>query len=205
VSLAVALSALVLIVPVELPDKTFVATLVLSTRYRPLLVWIGVGAAFGVQTLVAVTAGGLLVRLPHRPITAVAALLFLAGAVLLWRGASHADEHEAQAEREFEGRVMREATGLRAVGASFVVLFLAEWGDLSQLLTAGMVVHTRDPVSVFVGAWLGLLLVSGLGAAIGRVLLTRMRLGTIQRIGASVCLLLAALSGLQAAGVSLPV
>jgi Ca2+/H+ antiporter, TMEM165/GDT1 family len=205
VSFAVALSALVLIVPVELPDKTFVATLVLSTRYRPLLVWIGVGLAFGVQTLVAVTAGGLLVRLPHRPITAGAAALFLVGAVLLWRGASHADEHEKQAEHEFEGRVMREATGLRAVGASFVVLFLAEWGDLSQLLTAGMVVHTRDPVSVFAGAWLGLLLVSGLGAAIGRVLLKRMRLGTIQRIGASVCLLLAVLSGLQAAGVSLPV
>jgi Ca2+/H+ antiporter, TMEM165/GDT1 family len=205
VRLAVALSALVLIVPVELPDKTFVATLVLATRYRPLLVWIGVGAAFGVQTLVAVTAGGLLGRLPHRPITAVAAVLFLAGAILLWRGASHADEHEAAAEEEFAGRVKQGATGLRAVGASFVVLFLAEWGDLSQLLTAGMVVRTDDPVSVFVGAWLGLLLVSGLGAALGRVLLAHVRLGTIQRIGAGVCLLLAVLSGLQAAGASLPV
>jgi Ca2+/H+ antiporter, TMEM165/GDT1 family len=205
VSLAVALSALVLIVPVELPDKTFVATLVLATRYRPLLVWIGVGAAFGVQTLVAVTAGGLLGRLPHRPITAVAAVLFLAGAVLLWRGASHADEREEEAEREFAGRTTRDVTGLRVIGVSFVVLFLAEWGDLSQLLTAGMVVRTDDPGSVFVGAWLGLLLVSGLGAALGRVLLTRMRLGTIQRVGASVCLLLAVLSGLQAAGVALPV
>lgn len=203
-NLAIALSAFVLIVPVELPDKTFVATLVLSTRYRPLLVWIGVGAAFFVQTLVAVTAGGLLAKLPHRPVTAVAAVLFLAGAVLLWRGASHADEHEAEAEAEFSGRVHQGATGLRVVGASFVVLFLAEWGDLSQLLTAGMVVRTDDPVSVFVGAWLGLLLVSGLGAAIGRALLTRVRLGTIQRIGSGVCLLLAVLSGVQAAGVSLP-
>jgi putative Ca2+/H+ antiporter (TMEM165/GDT1 family) len=204
-SLAVALSAFVLIVPVELPDKTFVATLVLSTRYRPLLVWIGVGAAFLVQTLVAVTAGGLLARLPHRPVTAVAAALFLAGAVLLWRGAGQADQHEAEAEEEFEGRVKLGATGLRAVGASFVVLFLAEWGDLSQLLTAGMVVRTNDPVSVFVGAWLGLLLVSGLGAALGRVLLRRMRLSTIQRVGSGVCLLLAVLSALQAGGVSLPV
>jgi putative Ca2+/H+ antiporter (TMEM165/GDT1 family) len=205
VSLAVALSAFVLIVPVELPDKTFVATLVLSTRYRPLLVWIGVGAAFFVQTLVAVTAGGLLARLPHRPVTAVAALLFLTGAVLLWRGAAHADQHEAEAEEEFAGRVRQGATGLRAVGASFVVLFLAEWGDLSQLLTAGMVVRTRDPFSVFLGAWLGLLLVSGLGAAIGTVLLKRVRLGTIQRVGSAVCAVLAVLSAAQAAGVSLPV
>ena len=204
-SLAVALSALVLIVPVELPDKTFVATLVLSTRYRPALVWIGVGAAFGVQTLVAVTAGGLLTRLPHRPITAVAAALFLAGAVLLWRGAGHADERRGAGGAGVRGP--RGPGRDRAAGdrVSFVVLFLAEWGDLSQLLTAGLVVHTQDPVSVFVGAWLGLLLVSGLGAALGRVLLTRMRLATIQRIGAGVCLLLAVLSGLQAAGASLPV
>ena len=38
------------------PDKTFIAALVLSTRYQPLAVWIGVGLAFAVQTLVAVTA-----------------------------------------------------------------------------------------------------------------------------------------------------
>lgn len=202
--LAVALTALLLIVPVELPDKTFVATLVLATRYRPLLVWLGVGLAFLVQTLVAVTAGGLIARLPHRPVVAVAALLFLVGGLVLLRGASAADAAELESEQEFEGKV-RPATGVRAVGASFGILFLAEWGDLSQLLTAGMVVRTRDPVSVFVGAWLGLLLVSGLGALLGRTLLRRMRLGTIQRVGGGVCLLLAVLTALQALGVRLPV
>ena len=202
--LAVALTALLLIVPVELPDKTFVATLVLATRYRPLLVWIGVGLAFLVQTLVAVTAGGLIARLPHRPVVAVAALLFLVGGVALLRGASKADEAEAEAETEFEEKV-KPATGVHAVAASFGILFLAEWGDLSQLLTAGMVVRTKDPVSVFVGAWAGLLLVSALGAVLGRALLKRMRLATIQRVGGGVCLLLAALSGLQALGVDLPV
>ena len=202
--LAVALTALLLIVPVELPDKTFVATLVLATRYRPLLVWIGVGLAFLVQTLVAVTAGGLIARLPHRPVVAVAALLFLVGGVVLLRGAGKADAAEAATEAEFEQKV-KPATGLHAVAASFGILFLAEWGDLSQLLTAGMVVRTKDPVSVFVGAWVGLLLVSALGAVLGRTLLRRMRLSTIQRVGGGVCLLLAALSGLQALGVDLPV
>ena len=202
--LAVALTALLLIVPVELPDKTFVATLVLATRYRPLLVWIGVGLAFLVQTLVAVTAGGLIARLPHRPVVAVAALLFLVGGVVLLRGAGKADAAEAVTEAEFEQKV-KPATGLHAVAASFGILFLAEWGDLSQLLTAGMVVRTKDPVSVFVGAWVGLLLVSALGAVLGRTLLKRMRLSTIQRVGGGVCLLLAALSGLQALGVDLPV
>ena len=68
-----------------------------------------------------------------------------------------------------------------------------------------MVVRTKDPVSVLVGAWVGLLLVSALGAVLGRTLLKRMRLSTIQRVGGGVCLLLAALSGLQALGVDLPV
>ena len=44
---------------VELPDKTFLATLVLATRYRPILVWLGVGAAFTVQTAIAVVLGGI--------------------------------------------------------------------------------------------------------------------------------------------------
>ena len=202
---SVALTALALIVPVELPDKTFVATLVLATRYRPLLVWIGVGLAFTVQTAVAVTAGGLLTRLPHRPVVAVAALLFLVGAIVLLRGAGNADAEEAEAEHEFEGKVRPGTTGLRAVGASFGVLFLAEWGDLSQLLTAGMVVRTKDPVSVFVGALLGLLIVSGLGALLRRALLRCVRLSTIRRVGGGLCLVLAVLSGLQALGVELPV
>src|SRR4029078_10161876 len=105
--LAVAHTALVLIVPVELPDKTFVATLVLATRYRPLLVWIGVGLAFFVQTLVAVTARRLISRLPHRPVRAFAALMFLIGGIVLLRGAKKADEEEAETEAEFGAKVTK--------------------------------------------------------------------------------------------------
>src|SRR4051794_41983239 len=65
---------------VELPDKTFIAALVLSTRYRPLAVWIGVGLAFGVQTVVAVTAGALATLLPDVLIKSVAIAIFLIGA-----------------------------------------------------------------------------------------------------------------------------
>lgn len=203
--LAVALTALVLIVPVELPDKTFVATLVLATRFRPLLVWIGVGLAFLVQTLVAVVAGGLISRLPHRPVVAFAAVMFLVGGIVLLRHAKRADEEEAETEAEFGAKVKGPARGIHAVTTSFTVLFLAEWGDLSQLLTAGLVVRTKDPVSVFAGAWVGLLLVSALGAVAGRTLLRHVRLATVQRVGGGVCLLLALLSGLQALGVDLPV
>ncbi|MBK7623637.1 MAG: TMEM165/GDT1 family protein [Kineosporiaceae bacterium] len=203
--IAVALTTFLLIVPVELPDKTFVATLVLATRYRPLPTWIGVGLAFAVQCLIAVTLGGLLTRLPHRPVTAAAGVLFLVGALVLWRGAAQADTEEAETEQEFEGKLRQGVSGLRAVGASFLVLFLAEWGDLSQLLTAGLVVRYQDPVSVFAGAWLALLLVSGIGAIAGRALLRFVRLSRVRRIGATVCAVLAVLTLLSAAGVPTPV
>ena len=48
------------------------------------------------------------------------------------------------------------------MGASFLVLFAAEWGDLSQLLTISMIAHYGHPLSVFIGAWTALLAVSGL-------------------------------------------
>lgn len=193
-SIATAAIVFALIFPVELPDKTFVATLVLATRYRPLLVWVGVTAAFLVQTVVAVTLGGLLARLPHAPVQIVAALMFALGGVILLRGARNADREEQEAEEEFEAKAAAPATGLRAVTTSFLVLFLAEWGDLSQLLTASLAARYHDPISVGVGAFVALATISALGAALGRTLLRHLKLATIRRIGGSVCLLLAVIT-----------
>lgn len=186
---------------VELPDKTFIATLVLATRFRPLFVWIGVVLAFLVQTLVAVTVGGLLAQLPKRPVEAFAAVMFLVGGIILLRGAGKADEEEKETEEEFAHKGAATAVGLKAIAVSFSVLFLAEWGDLSQLLTASMVLRFHEPVSVFLGAFLALATVSALGALIGRALLARIRLSVIRRIGGVVCLLLSALTALQIFGV----
>ncbi len=182
---------------VELPDKTFIATLVLATRFRPLFVWIGVSLAFLVQTAVAVTVGGLLAQLPKRPVEVFAAAMFLIGGIILIRGAKKADEEEQETEEEFSHKGAATAVGLKAIGVSFGVLFLAEWGDLSQLLTASMVLQFKEPVSVFLGAFLALATVSALGALIGRALLARVKLATIRRVGGGVCLVLAALTVLQ--------
>jgi putative Ca2+/H+ antiporter (TMEM165/GDT1 family) len=199
-SLATAAIVFGLIFVVELPDKTFIATLVLATRFRPLLVWIGVTAAFLVQTVVAVLLGGLLARLPRTPVEVFATIMFLIGGFLLLRGAADADKEELETVEEFSHKGAATAHGLKVIATSFMVLFLAEWGDLSQLLTASLVIKYDDPVSVGVGAFAALAAVSGLGAVIGRILLTRMRLSTIRRVGGGVCLLLAAVSTLQIAG-----
>lgn len=180
---------------VELPDKTFIATLVLSTKFRPLLVWIGVGLAFAVQTVVAVVLGKAASLLPDTVVHAATALMFLAGAVILFRTAASADEDEAESESEYAAKVSTNATGaLKAIATSFLVLFAAEWGDLSQLLTLSLVAKYDDPVSVFIGAWGALLAVSGLAVIVGRVLLNHVRLSVLHYVGAGVCVLMAGLT-----------
>lgn len=193
---------------VELPDKTFIATLVLATRYRPLLVWLGVSAAFLVQTVVAVAFGGLIGRLPEKPVHAVVMVLFAIAAFLLIRSAKDAAAEEAATEEEFTGKATADATGFRAFSASFLILFLAEWGDLSQLATAGFVAKNGGglgiALSVGIGAFAALAVVSGLSVLLGRKLLDHVPLSVIRLVGGLVCALFAVLLALQLFGVDLP-
>jgi putative Ca2+/H+ antiporter (TMEM165/GDT1 family) len=190
--------AFIAIFPVELPDKTFVATLVLSTRYPPWATWIGVVLAFAVQCAVAVGAGHLVAQLPQRPVQLVAAALFLVGAAILAFGARKADAQEKQAEAEYAAKVSEPKRGIQAVAASFVLLFAAEWGDLSQLVTAGLVASGNDPIATGLGSWLALATVSGLAVLFGRWLLKRVRLSVVKYTGAVVCLILAIVTVISA-------
>ena len=179
---------------VELPDKTFIATLVMSTKMRPLFVWIGVALAFLVQTGVAVGIGKAASFLPEQLIHTVAALMFVIGAIILFRAARTADADEGAQEDEYAAKADSGAHGLKVVVTSFLVLFAAEWGDLSQLLTISLVAKYDDPVSVFLGAWGALLAVSGLAVIVGRLLLQRVRLSVLHYVGAAVCVFMAALT-----------
>ena len=154
-------------------------------------------------TVIAVTLGDLIGHLPRTPVQIFAGLMFLAGGLILIRGAGKADAEESETEHEFEAKAKAGIHGWQVVGTSFVVLFVAEWGDLSQLLTAGLVVRYEDPVSVGVGAFLALATVSALGAVLGRTLLKWVKLATIRRIGGGVCLLLGGASLLQVANVAI--
>jgi putative Ca2+/H+ antiporter (TMEM165/GDT1 family) len=194
VTVAIAFGAIFV---VELPDKTFIAALVLSTRYRPLAVWIGVGIAFGVQTIVAVTAGAFATLLPDALVKGVAIAIFLLGAVVLFRTAPGADAAEKEAEEEYAAKSAEPKSFVKAAVASFLVLFAAEWGDLSQLLTISLVARYHDHVSVFIGAWAALLTVSGLAVLAGRVLLRHMRLSVLHYVGAGVCLVLAVVTAME--------
>lgn len=197
IDIAVVLTTFALIFPAELPDKTFIATLVLATRFRHLWVWLGVAAAFFVQVLIAVTAGGLLALLPSRLVLGITFVLFAIGAVIMVRGglASRAAEQEAESEEEAEvaEKVAAAAptSALRVFATSFVVLFTAEWGDLSQLLTAGLAARTDAPLSVFLGSWAALLVVSGIAVLVGSWLRTRIPIWRIRLVSGAILTALA--------------
>ena len=189
--LSVIAAAFILVLPVELPDKTLFATLVLATRFPALPVFVGVGTAFGIQVAIAVTAGSLLSLLPEALVTGVVAVLFLVGAVILWRSASSGPEDEELADTP------EHPSFLKAAAISFGVLFAAEWGDLSQLATAGLAARYDEPVSVFIGAWAALLTVSALAVFLGKRLADRLPIALIRRVAAGLFLVFAVLAVIE--------
>jgi putative Ca2+/H+ antiporter (TMEM165/GDT1 family) len=158
----------------ELPDKTMFASLVLSTRGRPIVVWLGAAAAFAVHVVIAVTIGVAIFHLlPHRAVQAIVAAMFFIGAVLALR--------EARKERNEEELVEREiASHQRVAVTAFLVIFLAEWGDLTQILTANLAAHYHDALSVGVGAVLALWAVAALAVAAGQSVLRVFNMVTIR-------------------------
>jgi Ca2+/H+ antiporter, TMEM165/GDT1 family len=164
----------------ELPDKTMFASLVMSTRGRPFLVWLGAAAAFVVHVVIAVTIGAVLFHLlPHQVLDAVVAGMFLVGAALAWR--------EAVKERDEEELVEREMASHRRIAVTaFLVIFLAEWGDLTQILMANLAAHYHNALSVGIGSVLALWAVSGLAVVSGQSVLRVFNIRTVRFVTAVV-------------------
>lgn len=167
----------------ELPDKTMFASLLLATRGRAVQVWLGTAAAFAVHVALAVSAGvALFTLVPRRWLDLVVAGLFAAGAVYAWITGTRKHEEQAPAA----------PTGRNAALTAFVVIFLAEWGDLTQILTANLAARYHAPLAVATGSVLALWAVAGLAVTGGQTLLRFLSLAAIRKITAIVLLVLAA-------------
>lgn len=203
----------------ELPDKTAIATLVLSSRYRGTWVFAGVAVAFAIQVAIAVVAGTFLAQLPQRPVEFAVSVVFLVSAVLLWRESM---KHSAQAEELEEQELVAKldsqseasepiTTGetgeaqpasapgerkgfLRVASLSFTIVFLAEFLDLTQIMTANLAIKYNSPWEVAIGAYLALCSVAAIAIVGGKALLKVLPLKTITRAASILLFGLAAYS-----------
>ncbi|MFC9494174.1 TMEM165/GDT1 family protein [Streptomyces sp. NPDC056982] len=159
----------------ELPDKTALAGLVLGTRYRASYVFTGVAAAFAVHVALAVAAGSVLTLLPQQLVHALTGVLFLGGAAVLLM---------KKDEEEEEVRKPKGQSFWKVSGAGFMLILVAEFGDLTQIMTANLAARYDDPLSVGLGAVLALWAVGGLGIVGGKALMKRVPLALITKIAA---------------------
>lgn len=165
----------------ELPDKTALAGLVLGTRYRASYVFAGVAAAFTLHVVLAVAAGSVLTLLPHQIVQALTGVLFLGGAAVLLLKKDDGEEDIRQPENQSFWKV---------AGTGFMLILVAEFGDLTQIMTANLAARYDNPLSVGLGAVLALWAVAGLGIVGGKALMKRVPLTLITRIAAVLMLAL---------------
>lgn len=165
----------------ELPDKTALAGLVLGARYRASYVFAGVAAAFVLHVVIAVAAGSVLTLLPERLVGAVTGVLFLGGAAVLLLKRGEGEEGLRRPEDQSFWKV---------AGAGFMLILVAEFGDLTQIMTANLAARYDDPLSVGLGAVLALWAVAGLGIVGGKALMKRVPLGLVTRVAALLMLAL---------------
>lgn len=159
----------------ELPDKTALAGLVLGTRYRASYVFAGVAAAFALHVALAVAAGSVLTLLPQQLVHALTGVLFLGGAAMLLM---------KKDEDEGEVRKPENQSFWKVSGAGFMLILVAEFGDLTQIMTANLAARYDDPLSVGLGAVLALWAVAGIGIVGGKALMKKVPLRLITQIAA---------------------
>ncbi|MEV5084683.1 TMEM165/GDT1 family protein [Streptomyces sp. NPDC056159] len=159
----------------ELPDKTALAGLVLGTRYRASYVFAGVAAAFLLHVVLAVAAGSVLTLLPQRIVHALTGVLFLGGAAMLLLKKGDGEEDVRRPEDQSFWKV---------AGTGFMLIVVAEFGDLTQIMTANLAARYDDPLSVGLGAVLALWAVAGLGIVGGKALMRRVPLALITKVAA---------------------
>ncbi|MGV9253983.1 TMEM165/GDT1 family protein [Streptomyces sp. NPDC003697] len=175
ISLSVLALAFGLVFLAELPDKTALTGLVLGTRYRASYVFAGVAAAFLVHVVLAVAAGSVLTLLPQRIVHALTGVLFLGGAAMLLL-------HKGDGEEET--RTPQGQSFWKVAGTGFMLILVAEFGDLTQIMTANLAARYDSPLSVGLGAVLGLWAVAAIGIVGGKALMKRVPLGLITKIAA---------------------
>jgi Ca2+/H+ antiporter, TMEM165/GDT1 family len=210
-------AGLLLITASELGDKTFFMAVVLATRYPRKPVLIGVVGALATMTVLSVGIGHFLMLLPqylvqHLPsslsfvakitIQQVAALLFfLFGLKLLYESRQMSAQTDEEVRSEATKAVtegdrrwhQQRNTFWKIVMESFVLTFVAEWGDRTQIATITLAA-AKNPIGVTIGGIVGHTICSLIAVWGGKMIAGRISEKTITIAGGLLFILFAALT-----------
>ncbi len=176
-SLAAFVAAFVLVVLAEMGDKTQLVAMAFATKYNPykvlFAIFLGTVANFAIviaigQALIAVV--------PLDAISLAASLSFIAFGV--WT---------VREEKTKEENVKLSRFGV--IATVFVVFFVAELGDKTQLATLSLAVQYQNPISVLAGATLAMLVADGIGIVIGVVFCRRIPQRALKWLSATIFVL----------------
>jgi putative Ca2+/H+ antiporter (TMEM165/GDT1 family) len=184
------LAALILLA--ELPDKTMISTLLLFIKFTTLPVLLGTCCAFVIQSALASTIGGLLAKINHEIITLITSVLFLLGGLWLLLSSESKEEQKGQQLAQHKTRFHN------VFIISFAVTFLGEIGDLTEIMTANFAASTKNPLSVFIGASLGLICFTVLASLFGYTLKEKLPLTLIRKLSGIILIAISIYSLLNA-------
>jgi putative Ca2+/H+ antiporter (TMEM165/GDT1 family) len=181
-SLTALATSFALVALAELGDKTQVAVITLSCKFKAFSVFVGAMLAFLVSTGVAVAIGdALTLVLPTFWIRIAAALIFLVfGIFTIISLMLKKSETESKTEREARNGVF----------SSFSMIVLMELGDKTQLSVIALTAEYELPLFVFAGVMLAFALVTAIGATLGMALTKIVPLKYIQLASGIIFMLL---------------
>jgi len=169
-SLTPLIASFVLVALAELGDKTQIAVIALSSRFKAFSVFCGAMLAFLLTTGIAVAIGDALALLLStfwiRITAAIIFLVFGFYTIISWR------KGEAQVKT-------RDGAG-NAVFSSFSLIALMELGDKTQFAVIALSAQYEFPLLVYLGVMLAFALITGLGTTVGTALTRFVSLKYIQ-------------------------
>lgn len=192
-SFAVIITVAIVILLAEIPDKTMISTLLLASRYKTLPVLLGASTAFIAQSALATTIGGLLAHLNHKVISIATSSLFLLGGLWLIFTKERIEEEKGE---KLASKEMKKFHSIFLI--AFVITFLGEIGDLTEIVTANFAASYKAPLSVFIGASLGLVTFAFLGSLSGMALKEKIPFSLVRKLGGIALVLLSTYSFFQA-------
>ncbi|CAI9090900.1 OLC1v1025780C1 [Oldenlandia corymbosa var. corymbosa] len=180
----------------EIGDETFIIAALMAMRHPKSIVLSGALSALFVMTVLSTGLGRIVPNLISRKHTNSAATVLYAffGLRLLyiaWRSDPKASQKKEIEEVEEKLEAGQGKTMVRRIFSrfctpifleSFILTFLAEWGDRSQIATIALATH-KNAIGVAVGATIGHLICTSVAVVGGSMLASKISQRTVATVG----------------------